>query len=291
MYTQFFGQFILRKKIISIEQLSQALSEAVNAKPKFGALAIAAGYMTAKQAEMVHAEQMKTDKRYGDICVEKGILSPKQVESLLRQQATSNALLGQVLIEKGYITIEEYEKLLADYNASSVHRSFDMGDEELISDIWQMYGLDDMENSEYFAEYISLLIRNIVRFVGDDFIIDHGGSNLTVSTKYASEQSVAGKIKFRTAIAADEKAFVSFASRYAGETLAAYDEFAGACVGEFLNLQNGLFSVNASNEDHFVYNLMPQFDVPSPHYEIDDNGVCVRIAFPFGIVNIIVQAV
>lgn len=289
MYTQFFGQFILRKKIISIEQLSQALSEAVSAKPKFGALAIAAGYMTAKQVEYVHSEQMKADKRYGDICIEKGILTKKQVDDLLARQSTSNALLGQVLIEKGYITIEEYERLLSEYTASSMFRNASQSDDELVSDIRQMYGLDEKSDADALAMYISLLIRNVVRFIGDDFIIDHGGSNMTVSGAYASEQEISGKLKLRAAIVADDKAYAGFASRYAGETIVDCDEYAGACVGEFLNLQNGLFSVNASNIDHFDYVLTPQSDVKSPSYNVGANGICVRIAFPFGIVNIVVE--
>ena len=72
MFTQFFGSYLLNKKIVSAANLRVALEKKDTTRVKLGVLAINAGYMTAKQVDAIHKKQATVDKRIGDIAVDMG---------------------------------------------------------------------------------------------------------------------------------------------------------------------------------------------------------------------------
>ena len=77
----------------------------------------------------------------------------------------------------------------------------------------------------------------------------------------------------------------ALASRYACEEITEPGEFAEACVGEFLNLQNGLFAVNQSNTVNVELNITPQ----TADRDVDVEGVAVVLSFSFGDVSIVIR--
>ena len=77
MYTQFFGNYLLNKNIITQEQLLLALNKQSKTHVKIGTLAIHAGYMTASEAEQIFIMQTHRDKRFGELAVEMGYMSDR----------------------------------------------------------------------------------------------------------------------------------------------------------------------------------------------------------------------
>lgn len=285
MFTQLFGHYLLNKNYINTDQLRKALEAKSETRVKLGALAIDAGYMTARQVEMVHEEQRRRDKRIGDIAVSMGFLTEEQVEELLSKQKTANIVIGQTLIDLGYMTNSQFEEALASYKASSGFEP-DSSDDTLAANITKAFGLDELSGNDFYVEYLLLFIRNVVRFIGDDFAFVECTKNPELSCKYLCSQDITGKLCAYTSIGADKSAFYAFAGRYAGE-IVTEDEFAEACAGEFLNLQNGLFAVNVSNTTNLELDLTPQVSEKDVTLNIDD-GIKVSLAFPFGIVNIVI---
>ena len=53
MYTQFFGNFLLSRGVVTSEQLINAIKEESTTHIKLGTLAIHAGYMTASEADNI----------------------------------------------------------------------------------------------------------------------------------------------------------------------------------------------------------------------------------------------
>lgn len=84
MFTQFFGSFLLNRKIVSPANLRVALEKKDTTRVKLGVLAINAGYMTAKQVDAVHKKQATVDKRIGDIAVDMGYLTERKSKSFFR---------------------------------------------------------------------------------------------------------------------------------------------------------------------------------------------------------------
>ncbi len=299
MFTQLFGHYLLNKNVITGEQLAKALEVKSQTSARLGALAIDAGYMNAAQVEEVHAEQKRLDKRIGDIAVDMGFLTPTQVDELLSKQKTANIVLGQALIDLGYITNQQFEDALSDYKKNA---SF-TGDENetgFAEDLISIFDLESEPDKEFYTEYITLLTRNAIRFIGDDFVLAGCTKNTVINCDHLCSQELKGKINAYTAIGGEAKAFAALASRYAVDSsdeedgdldefglFEQVDEFVEACVGEFLNLQNGLFAVNMSNSRNIELDLTPQEAVTNGQVGIM-SGLSVALQFSFGKLEFIV---
>lgn len=288
MYTQLFGHYLLNNGIIDAEELHAALTAMSRIKAKLGAAAIDAGYMTAEQVEEVHELQHTVDKRFGDIAVEKGYLTEEQVRGLLSKQKNSNLVLGQALIDFGFITNKQFEEALNDYKRKFSLINGDTEEERMENEMISILGIDTMPDRDFYAEYILLFIRNLIRFLGDDFSFAGVSRNVTVSMNYATCQDIKGPISAHVALGGTELGFIGIAARYAGENLMECDGYTKACVGELLNLQNGLFAVNASNTQGVELDLTPQTSQEKLMMNIPENGIAVTLSFSFGEIKIAV---
>ena len=287
MYTQLFGHYLLNKGIVDADELHAALTAMTRIKAKLGAIAIDAGYMTAAQVEEVHQAQHTADKRFGEIAVEMGFLTDEQVVDLLSRQKNSNLILGQALIDFGFMTHGQFEEALNDYKrASSVNG--DMTDADMEKGILRILGIDNTKENGFYPDYILLFIRNLIRFIGDDFSLGEVQRGVTVSMNYASKQEITGDLKATVAIGGTESGFIGIAARYAGESLNETDAYTKACVGELLNLQNGLFAVNMSNDHGIELDLMPQTSEEKALINIPEDAIAINLSFSFGDIKIAV---
>ncbi|MCH5325390.1 MAG: chemotaxis protein CheX [Eubacterium sp.] len=261
MFTQFFGSYLLNRQIVSADNLKKAIELKSSTRVKLGVLAINAGYMTAKQVDDVHRMQATVDKRIGDIAVEMGYLTAEQVDELLSTQKTGCLVLGQTLVDMGCLTNEEFENALNGYKTEN-----QLEDEDFVTEnanksgavIGSFYKIDEKKtkNPELIAQYIDILFKNLIRFIGDDFTPLSDG--VVVDGNTAVTQAIGGGFEAVTSVIADDKALVEFASRYAEEKLTENDEYTKDVVSEFLNLSNGLFTVNVSNNIGKELSLAPQ---------------------------------
>jgi hypothetical protein len=119
MFNQYFGNYLLEKKIIRPEELRQVLEEQKSVRVKLGVLAIDSGYMNAAQVDHIHKLQAVRDQKFGELALEEGYLTPGQLEGLLHVQKRSNVLLGQILIEKGLFSFEKYQEVMRQYRQDS----------------------------------------------------------------------------------------------------------------------------------------------------------------------------
>ncbi len=287
MYTQLFGHYLLNKGIIDADELHAALTAMTRIKPKLGAVAIDAGYMTAAQVEEVHEAQHTADMRFGAIAVSKGYITEEQMLELLARQKNSNLVLGQALIDFGFLDHKHFEEALKEYKKSASY-SDDPEDQQMEREMLTVLGIDKMKDSDFYGNYILLFIRNLIRFLGDDFSLAGVSRNVTVSMNYACCQEMKGPINAAVALGGTEMGFIGIAARYAGENLTEADGYTKACVGELLNLQNGLFAVNMSNQENMEIELSPQESKEKLMINIPENGIAINLSFSFGDIKIAV---
>ncbi|MBQ7981797.1 MAG: chemotaxis protein CheX, partial [Oscillospiraceae bacterium] len=145
-----------------------------------------------------------------------------------------------------------------------------------------------LPQEQFYVDYLLLMVRNLIRFVGDDFAFA-GCANAQEVYPCLCLQEIGGAESASTAICCDEDVFAVLASRYAGEEISSADEFAEACVGELLNLQNGLFAVNRSNSAGVELELTPQQALRNAQVPV--GAVAVRLAYSFGTVTIAVKKI
>lgn len=244
MFNQYFGNYLLEKKLIKPEELRMVLEEQKSVKVKLGVLAIDSGYMNAEQVDKIHQLQTAKDRKFGELAIEETYLTENQLTELLNVQKKSNSLLGQVLIEKGLFSLVQYEAVLLQYRADSQLTSDEIkalenNDITQIAEIFLKTLVDDQDRIP--RQYFELFLRNIVRFIDDEIRMETAVTVNSYSFDYLVTQGTAGEYCFFSGFAASESVLSQFAAIYAEEELSGMSDLAKDALGEFLNCHNGLF--------------------------------------------------
>lgn len=292
MYTQFFGSYLLRESVVTPEQLIKAIDKLTSAHVKIGTLAMHKGLMTASEVDEVCFLQKRIDKRFGEIAIERHYLTEEQVTELLTEQTPDYLLLGQALQDDGVITTAELETLIMDYQYDN--ELYDL--ESNIEHQEQVQGLiekflliSERPISEYSIMYINLLFNNLIRFIGPDFTPLSPMPYTEYPTNYCVRQSVAGKVSCDSYIDMTQDVAISFASRYANDDFTDFDEYVQASLEDFLNLHNGLFAVNMSDQFSIELELEPPAAVEADIVLLNENAFTIPVVYPFGTFHIIIQ--
>ena len=292
MFTQFLGNYLLQKGIIDQNQLFAAMSRLSQSRLKLGTIAIHEGLMTASEVDECLYVQTREDKRFGEIAIERGYLSPQQVETLINQQTPDYVLLGQILVEDGAFDYAELERIMFDYkNEAEIYDlNLDIENKEAVGRIIEkFFWLSETPKNSTNTMYLELLFNSLIRFIGEDFtpvtpmVLDEYPVNFGVS------QVVISKYKHTTLIDTDRDTAVTFASRYAKEEFTGFNEYVIAAMEDFLNLHNGLFIVNMSNQFSEDVKLLPP--------QVTEEGVLVPenkiidfpIIYSFGTLHLLIS--
>ncbi len=290
MFSQIFGSYLLNKKLISPDQLKDALDYQKNVHLKLGVLAVNSGFMNATEVEKVHGMQAKVDKKFGELAIEMGYLDEEKLQKLLSTQKTGHLLLGQALVDKGYMNLEQFEASLNGYKNeySLTDEQFKSIQNEDTTEYVNAFFKFNCSESNLYKRYASLLIRNIIRFIDDDFKVLDIISVDSVQFDWLASQEITGEIGMFTAVSANEQEFIAFAGKYAKDNYSVNDEFVKASVGEFLNQHNGLYLVNMSI-DEIELELTPQVVNNGKKLTGLTDAYIIPVVFSFGKVDFIIS--
>lgn len=290
MFTQFFGNFLLSKGVISTEELIDAMKKQSDVHLKLGTIAIHEGLLTASEVDNIIIMQTHQDKKFGELAVENGYLTEAQVQSLLDAQKPDYLLLGQILIEDGKLTNTDFENLISDYQSQNEIIDLDTNREqkELVKKL--LYNLCKFQEdaaSDTAIEYLTLLFNNLVRFIGNDFTPLDAITCTDYPTNYCVAQHISGQISIQAAMDMNEDSAVVFASRYAKEPFNEFNEYAKASLEDFLNLHNGLFNVNMSNSRSIELMLCPPEIHSGDLLDFHADSYVLPVIFPFGTIHFV----
>jgi hypothetical protein len=250
MYSQYFGNYLINKGLIKPEQLADALEYQSSVHLKLGVVAINAGVMTPEQVDKIHNMQKKVDRRFGELAVEQGYISEEQLARLLTTQKQGHLMLGQALIDRNYFTLEQLQTALENYKKENgmPTRQFNTvrsNETQELEEIFRNFG--ETVLGKTYSDYVTLLVKNIIRFVDDNPVIEINRLSGSYKADWYAHQEIYGKMNLSTGIACGLESFLKLAGKFAQESITEADELAQASVGEFLNLHNGIFLVNMSN--------------------------------------------
>ena len=291
MFTQLLGSYLLNNNYINVTQLTDAIEYQKDIHVKLGVLAVNYGFMTAKDIETVHNIQKTRDKKFGEIAIEMGFLDNEKLENLLNTQKSDFLLLGQALIEKKYMTLEQFETAINNYkNENSItNEKFKLLQNDDIDQIIETYyNFNNSKSSSIYKYYLSILLKNIIRFIDPNFRILDIKKIEHYNAKWAASQKIVGTNILTTYAAADEKPFINFAAEFADEKFSIMDEYVKASIGEFLNQVNGIYIVNMSN-DGFELQLTPQDLIPFCNLQKLPEAFCISLEFSFGQIDFIIE--
>ena len=292
MYSQFFGNYLLSKHIIPADKLISAIENLHTKHIKLGTLAIHAGLMTAAQVDAIVIRQTHEDKRFGELAIEEGYLTREQVNSLLDQQTPDYLLIGQYLVDNGTLTNAQLEDLISSYQAENKISNLEhtnIQKENFLALIRNLFLITDTELSENLFKYLTLLFNNLIRFIGEDFAPLNPSVCKEYLTSQCSTQIINGEFSMTSYFDMQEDTAIIFASRYVKEKFEEYDEYVQASIEDFLNLHNGLFNVNVSNDDSIELFLNPPVSMENTLISSASNMILLPIMYPFGILNFLIK--
>jgi len=290
MFSVFFGQFLLNQGTIDKETLSKLLDISKKTRVKLGVLAINSGLMTADNVNRVNQLQTKIDKRFGEIAIDEGFLTEPELGILLSVQDTEHLKLSQTLIDQRIMTYEEVESNLNKYkNAFSLSdESFEElkdGKAKTIIDAYLNFNQDAF--ADLYKEYISLFYKNTVRFIDSSTLIDHVEVIDSRQYDYLIKQDITGPKRIYTGFGAKTDVLIKFASEYADEAFHSLDDYAQDALGEFLNLNNGLYLVNLSD---YGVDMSLKIQVIQKNHLIESNKVyCIPFTTSFGRFDLLIS--
>lgn len=291
MYTQFFGNYLLSKEYITNEQLFDALKEKSQKHTKLGTLAIHSGLMTAAEVDSVIVEQTHQDKKFGELTIEMGYLTNEQVKTLLNIQSPDFLLLGQILLDKGIIDNTTLEKIIKDYRHENEISDLDMvlEDKESVENLIEhFFSETSLKPSALDKMYIELLFNSFIRFVGDDYTPLSTELCENFSADCVVRQDICGEYAISTYIGMNQTTAINFASRYVKENFSVYDEYVQASLDDFLNLNNGLFTVNCSNDKALELTLSAPEHLDGEPLTFK-KAYKLKVLYPFGTVHFIIE--
>jgi hypothetical protein len=185
----------------------------------------------------------------------------------------------------------QFESAIKDYNAKlSISDGNISGDqhEKISMLISEFFHFDTAENAKIYTGYVTLLFKNLIRFIGDDFTPLKANITQSITSSRIIDQEISGAYSATTMIAAGKEEYSAFAKRFAKEAYIADESFDDASAGEFLNVCNGLYAVNESNESGIELTLSPQAFQKDCTVTLEKQAFCIPVQFSFGEVEFIV---
>lgn len=294
MYTQFFGNFLLSRNIVTAEQLIAALEQKASKHLKLGTLAIHAGYMSASEVDEVVILQTHKDARFGDLAVEEGFLTEEQLKELTHSQSPDYLILGQILVDDGIIDNTQLEAIINDYESENEIYDLEYNEEQkdVVDRLLERYlQITGRPITEYERSYTTLLFNNLIRFIGADFSPVSPVSCVEYPRNICITQKISGQFGLAVYVDMPETTCLGFASRYIGEECTDFDEYVQASIEDFINLHNGLFNVNVSNLNGVELTLDPPSRLKDELLTFENNAYLLPVIYPFGTINFIFELI
>ncbi|MCR4693709.1 MAG: chemotaxis protein CheX [Pseudobutyrivibrio sp.] len=292
MYTQFLGNYLLQRGIINQQQLFDALGRISQSKLKLGTLAINEGLMTAREVDECLFVQTREDRRFGEIAIERGYLTKEQVEDMMHTQTPDFVLLCQIFVEDGVFSYEDFERIIFDYKNEAELSDFSLDTENqavIKKLIEKFFWVSETQKDDRNSMYIELLFNSLIRFVDENFtpltpmVIDE------FPVTFGVTQRLISKGTYDTHIECDRETAMAFASKYAKEEFSEFNEYVVAAMEDFLNLLNGLYVVNVSNQFSVDIELEPPAVITDVTLKPQNKLIDLPIVYSFGTIHIIIS--
>lgn len=256
MFTNIFGNYLVRKKIITADEFLSIKMDIDKTRVKLGLIAVSEKMMTEKQADEINLKQQIMDRKFGDIAVSMGYLSKMQVERLLNLQGNEYMRFCQSAVDKELMTLEQIEGALDYYKKENGFTFADMeaiksGDVDRILPLF----LPDVPSGP-LTDLLAVTFRCINRLASDDISIKRGYTTTSYRTGAVAMQEIVGDYNVVTAFSGDDKGILAIAEAFAKQFFDEVDINALDSVGEFINISDGLFAT-AKSQEGMELNLMP----------------------------------
>ena len=196
--------------------------------------------------------------RFGDIAVEEGYITKEQLDMILSKQASPYIKFIQVLEEVTGIKQDKIELYIEDFR-KSIGFTFEELESLKSEDIDSIVPMFAYAANPYVTRIAALALRNITRFVSNNYYIDNMKKIDHLDYRCMAAQKSEGAHDFCIGFAMKDinETFIKVAEGYTGEQFNMTGVEVSDAVGEFVNCISGLFAT-AMAKDGMELEILPQ---------------------------------
>ena len=254
------GNYLVESNKISSENLNAVLEQMNAVRVKLGLIAVAEGFMTTEQAEIVNKLQITCDKRFGDIAVEQGYLTNEQVGKLLQEQGNTYFMFVQTLVDLELLEMDEVDSILDEFKKVKGYTNTELGDIKS-DDVDRIIPLYLNADTKKYQELAGVAIRTIIRLIDRRVYIGEAAVVKDANFKAMVSQKLQGEDSLTVALAEKDGALLELCGIFGQEAFESLDEDALDAAGEFINCLNGLYASARSRAGEFLELFPPEFCV------------------------------
>ena len=230
MGVKFFGQYLIERDEVNVEQVRAALDLMGAENRSIGELAIEGQLISKADADKVNAEQRHRDRPFGELAGEMGLLTEEQIDNLVQLQWRTRLRIGQALVRLGYLGKARLEELLISYEEEQTPYR--------IENLALPVGLDRNALAPYVLDLFPNLLMRVARIttrVGSgEPIVESPDFPIQIAV------SVSGESALLICLLGDEEFSRQLAAKASGLDPEGLDmEMLLDGVGEFLNVLAG----------------------------------------------------
>ncbi len=292
MFSQLFGSFLLRQEVVTPEQLMEAISATETSHIHIGTAAMYCDLLSPAEVDCIIAVCKEEQKSFAEAATNLGYLTADQVRGLKAEKIPDYVLMGEILVRSGVITNEQLQTLMVDYQNENEFYDLEINSENQAAVnklVERFFLVSDIPITQQSILYLQLLFNNLVRHIGDDFAPLAPIRCTEYATNFCVSQSFSGPVNCTTRIDMTQDVAQSFATRYAGEEMKPFSEYIAASIEDFINLHNGLFVVNISNENSVEITLNPPKTENEQMLIFDEETFIIPLVYSFGKVQLLVS--
>ena len=230
------AQYLLNEGEIALSRMGPLLAGIRGKEARLPVLALRQGNVTSEQLEGLDTSAEDAFVREAE---EKGMLTQAQIDYLRQGKFGETVRFAQCLLDAGLADYAKLEAWFRDCDALEempVHRA-----------VMALCGDFLSREAGRYSEFMEIFMDSLMEFLHTPSVISlesDAGEALSGKEKvYAVSQRMAGGIDMVTGILAAEREFLELARRYSQEDLEEVDDLAIDSVAEFVNVVNGIFSV------------------------------------------------
>ncbi len=253
MVEQILGNFLVRKGILTLEQLEELEAEALP-KAAVSFIAYLEGLLTEEEVAKIR-KLPGADQHFGDVAVDEGFLTDEQVISLLKKQSNTFYAFTESLLKKGYVKKEELFPLRDEFMEEEGFSLDQIGD-IMSGEVERLVPLFLTSETQKYAAVVTNMVKTIMNMVDRYVYIDRVEPIPEFPDDCRISQPMVWEEGIIDGFQEADGGLLEMCSIFSKEEFTQLDDDSIDGAGELLNCANGLF-VSSLSRKGVYFELLP----------------------------------
>lgn len=265
MLNRFLGNFLVKKKLLSEEQLTTLLSDLKGYKASVPTIAFVMKVLDQKQVEECLKSCDGNKAQFGEKAVELGMLTDDRLEYLLTFQENLFAVFIEKMIEQKLITYQQLVSVVTElqlsrkWSENQLHALIQW-DVPLIVDMFVPLRSPQLKSlTVTFVDYVK-------KYIDPNMYLEKAYVSNAVSLTGFSAQEMKGDFRYTLYLSGEGNSLLGIANHFSGLTFSEVNEDTLDNICEFINCVNGQFATDMSYDNIDI-------DMEAPFYNVGTQSI------------------